>query len=411
IHVSSVLRVRGRLEVLARRWVAEHQHGARSAAHLLDLGGAVGREDDAGHPESLWSGRGRAAKSVGCLSAGLPGKTRNHRAGTDPGLDPGRVGAEMRDAAVSDRADAQILAGGPEAGRPDLLCGNVCGSSQPRHGIVYPLRPAGRPGDRGGGMTVRLSLLTLLLALLVCNGRAIAKERYYSAADFGRVEKVDAHMHVYGPADRLVAEAIRDRVHFLTINVDSPDHGPIPRQLHDAASLRRRYPGRVAFAGTFSAAGFTKPGWSRAALGEIDDALAEGAVGVKIWKNFGMVVRDTNGRYVMPDDPRLEPIYSMLEREHIVLLGHLAEPLDCWLPYSKMIVKGDADYYRQHPQYYMYLHPDRPKHDQILAARDRMLAAHPQLRFDALHLASLEWDVDRIGAFLDRFPEADVDMA
>lgn len=257
----------------------------------------------------------------------------------------------------------------------------------------------------------RLGLLALLVALLACEGRAIAQERYYSAADFGRVEKVDAHMHVYGPADRLVAEAIRDRVHFLTINVDSPDHGPIPRQLHDAASLRRRYPGRVAFAGTFSAAGFTKPGWSRAALGEIDDALAEGAVGVKIWKNFGMVVRDTNGRYVMPDDPRLEPIYSMLQREHIVLLGHLAEPLDCWLPYSKMIVKGDADYYRQHPQYYMYLHPDRPKHDEILAARDRMLAAHPQLRFDALHLASLEWDVDRIGAFLDRFPEADVDMA
>jgi predicted TIM-barrel fold metal-dependent hydrolase len=239
----------------------------------------------------------------------------------------------------------------------------------------------------------------------------MSRERYYSAADFGRVEKVDAHMHVYGPANLLVRQAIRDHVHFLTINVDSPDHGSIPRQLHDAGSLRRRYPGRVAFAGTFSAAGFTKPGWSREALREIDEALAQGAVGVKIWKNFGMVVRDSSGRYVMPDDPRLEPIYSMLQREHIVLLGHMAEPLDCWLPYSKMIVKGDVDYYRQHPQYYMYLHPDMPKHDEILAARDRMLAAHPQLRFDAVHLASLEWDVDRIGAFLDRFPEADVDMA
>ena len=240
---------------------------------------------------------------------------------------------------------------------------------------------------------------------------ARAQERYYSAADFGRVQKVDAHMHVNGPANLLVAQAIRDRFHFLTINVDSPDHGPIPRQLHDAASLRRRYPGWVAFAGTFSAAGFTRPGWSREALREIDAALAQGAVGVKIWKNFGMTVRNANGRYVMPDDPRLEPIYSMLQREHVVLLGHLAEPLDCWLPYSKMIVRGDADYYRQHPQYYMYLHPDRPGHDEILAARDRMLAAHPQLRFDALHLASLEWDVDRVAAFLDRFPQADVDMA
>ncbi len=257
----------------------------------------------------------------------------------------------------------------------------------------------------------RLLTLGTACLLTLAPAAARAQERYYSTTDFARVQKVDAHMHIYGPANLLVAEAIRDGFHILTINVDDPDHGSIPRQLHDAASLHRRYPGRVAFAGTFSAAGFTKPGWSTGAVHEIDAAVAQGAVGIKIWKNFGMVVRDGTGRYVMPDDPRLEPIYSMLQREHIVLLGHMAEPLDCWLPYSKMIVKGDADYYRQHPEYYMYLHPDRPGHDEILAARDRMLAAHPRLRFDAVHLASLEWDVDRIAAFLDRFPEADVDMA
>ncbi|MGH8269781.1 MAG: amidohydrolase family protein, partial [Steroidobacteraceae bacterium] len=281
------------------------------------------------------------------------------------------------------------------------------------YGVVYPFRATCGRGDQREGIGMMGRWLALGAACLLVSNPAAARrqERYYSAADFARVEKVDAHMHVYGPADLLVAEAIRDRFHLLTINVDTTEHGSVPRQLHDAASLRRRYPGWVAFAGTFSAAGFTRPGWSREALHQIDEALEQGAVGVKIWKNFGMIVRDTNGRYVMPDDPRLEPIYSMLQREHIVLLGHMAEPLDCWLPYSQMIVKGDADYYREHPQYYMYLHPDRPTHDEILAARDRMLAAHPQLRFDAVHLASLEWDVDRIAAFLDRFPKADVDMA
>jgi predicted TIM-barrel fold metal-dependent hydrolase len=33
------------------------------------------------------------------------------------------------------------------------------------------------------------------------------------------------------------------------------------------------------------------------------------------------------------------------------------------------------------------------------------------LTFDAVHLASLEWDVDRVAAFLDRFPTASVDLA
>ena len=40
-----------------------------------------------------------------------------------------------------------------------------------------------------------------------------------------------------------------------------------------------------------------------------------------------------------------------------------------------------------------------------------MLRAHPGLRFDAVHLASLEWDVDRVADFLERFPNASVDLA
>ena len=178
-----------------------------------------------------------------------------------------------------------------------------------------------------------------------------------------------------------------------------------------AESLQKRYPGRVAFAATFSVAGFQAPGWGAATREQIQAALAAGAVGVKIWKNIGMELRDPDGSYVMPDDARLEPIIAELERGHVVLLGHQAEPLNCWLPYAKMTVRSDRDYFREHPQYYMYQHPQMPSHDTILAARDRLLSAHPALRFDAVHLASLEWDVDRVAAFLDRFPNASVDLA
>ncbi len=76
-----------------------------------------------------------------------------------------------------------------------------------------------------------------------------------------------------------------------------------------------------------------------------------------------------------------------------------------------MTVKSDRDYFRAHPQYYMYLHPEVPSHEAQLTARDHMLAMHPTLRFDSVHLASLEWDVDAIAHFLDRFPQASVDLA
>jgi hypothetical protein len=238
-----------------------------------------------------------------------------------------------------------------------------------------------------------------------------AASRLYTADDFARIEKIDAHMHVHGPADRLMAQALADHFRILTIDVDYPDYPPIGEQRRDALSLRERYPGRVAFATTFSVDGFLSPGWSAAVVRDIDADVARGAVGVKIWKNIGMTLRDAEGRYVMPDDPRLEPVIAHLEHRHIVLLGHQAEPLNCWLPPEKMTVRSDREYFHEHPQYYMYGHPEMPSHDAILAARDRMLRAHPALRFDAVHLASLEWDVDRVADFLERFPEARVDVA
>ena len=254
----------------------------------------------------------------------------------------------------------------------------------------------------------------LAAALLTSFARAqgnSASERYYRLDDFRRVTKIDAHMHVHGAAEHLLAAARRDNFRILTLNVDYPDFPPLAEQLADAIALKQRYPGRVAFAGTFSVVGFNEPGWTEKAQQQIDAALAGGAVGIKIWKNIGMALKDRDGRYVLPDDARLEPIYSRLEREHVVLLGHQAEPLNCWLPFEKMTVRSDREYFREHPQYYMAAHPEMPSHQSILAARDRMLKAHPALRFEGVHLASLEWDVDRVANFLDRFPDARVDVA
>jgi predicted TIM-barrel fold metal-dependent hydrolase len=251
------------------------------------------------------------------------------------------------------------------------------------------------------------ALAGLLLAAL--SGAALAQT--YSVADFAQVDKIDAHVHLHGPADHFMAQAAQDGFRVLSINVDYPDFPPIDVQQRDAIALHRRYPGRAAFAATFGVDAFAAPGWADATVARIDAAVEQGAVGVKVWKNIGMALRDPAGRYVMLDDARLEPVFAHMERQGIVLLGHQAEPLNCWLPFEKMTVRSDQEYFREHPQYYMFEHPEMPSHAAQLAARDRMLAAHPALRFDAVHLASLEWDVDEVARFLDRFPQATVDLA
>jgi len=78
----------------------------------------------------------------------------------------------------------------------------------------------------------------------------------------------------------------------------------------------------------------------------------------------------------------------------------------------QMTTENDRGYFREHPEYYMYLHPEMPSYEDQIAARDRFLERAPKnLRFDGAHLASLEWSVEQLARFLDKYPQAVVDMA
>ena len=55
----------------------------------------------------------------------------------------------------------------------------------------------------------------------------------------------------------------------------------------------------------------------------------------------------------MIDDERFTPIFRSLVARDIVVLGHQGEPRNAWLPLDEMTVKGDRDYFAEHPQYHM----------------------------------------------------------
>jgi predicted TIM-barrel fold metal-dependent hydrolase len=124
-----------------------------------------------------------------------------------------------------------------------------------------------------------------------------------------------------------------------------------------------------------------------------------------------MQQRDPNGHAVTIDDARFTPIFRFLEQRGVIVLGHLGEPRNAWLPLESMTIRGDREYFTAHPQYHMFAHPEWPSYEDQIAARNRMLDQHPKLHFVALHLASLEWSVDRIDEFLKRYPNASVDLA
>jgi len=234
---------------------------------------------------------------------------------------------------------------------------------------------------------------------------------FYLMDDFKKVSKINTHVHLRMEDTIFIKQAIEDNFRLLNINVNSTAGGPIERQRSIAINLKKAFPDDLAYATTFSVKNWGSPSWQQETIDYLKESFDKGAIAVKVWKNIGLDLRDKNGKFVMIDDPRFDPIIDFIEKNNKTLIGHLGEPRNCWLPLDKMTVKGDKDYFSTHPQYYMYLHPEYPSYEDQINAKDRMLTKHPNIRFIGAHLGSLEWSVDALASQLDMHPNMAVDMA
>ena len=228
----------------------------------------------------------------------------------------------------------------------------------------------------------------------------------FQADDFSRVEKIDIHFHLHTDDKRFMDLAAKDRFSVLNIATQSAPAAVMQEKHRTIFAQFQAHPHRVAPVSSFSMDGWDQPTWQQKTIQHLDQTFAKGAVGVKVWKNIGMEFRDRDGNLVMIDDAQFDAIFAHLKNRGIVLMGHLGEPKNCWLPLDQMTVNNDRGYFQRNPKYHMFLHPEMPSYEQQIAARDRMLAKHPDLPFLAAHLASLEWSVDELAKFLDRFPNA-----
>ena len=252
-------------------------------------------------------------------------------------------------------------------------------------------------------------IITLIISSLVLINRCQKKAEYYTYKDFEKVAKTDVHLHINTLDPRYIELATRYNFRVVSPNVDS--RIPIEEQLKTASAIKKAWPGKFAFLGTFSVDSFGKPGFTDNTIARINKCMKAGASGIKIWKNIGMVLKNQQGKYVMVDDPAFDSIFNYLEQNKIPVMGHLGEPRNCWLPLNEMTDSSNYRYYKSNPQYHMYLHPEAPSYEDQINARDNLLKKHPKLDFTGSHIASLEWSVDEVAKRFDKFPNLKVDLS
>jgi hypothetical protein len=266
-------------------------------------------------------------------------------------------------------------------------------------------------------------LVAALIAIVVCGcfftgasaSRSTPVKQGSGTADdlqaFAAMQPIDSHVHAFQSDPGFTAMISGWRLHVLDITVADTQgiYGDLEKELAAAKSFVQSSDGHASLCVTFDPFKFQEKDFAGRTVKRLQEEFAAGAVAVKIWKNIGMELKRPNGSYVMPDDPVFQPIYQAIAAENKTLIAHMAEPTSSWKPLDPD--NPDYEYYKENPEWHMYLHPDHPRKETILAARDHLLEQNPKLRVIGAHLGSMETDVDEIAKRFDRYPNFAVDMA
>jgi predicted TIM-barrel fold metal-dependent hydrolase len=130
----------------------------------------------------------------------------------------------------------------------------------------------------------------------------------------------------------------------------------------------------------------------------IKNAVAQGVIGLKVYKNLGLNLKDNSGERVKVDDKRLNPIWKICGELNIPILIHSGEPS----PFFDHIDKHNERFLhaRQKPQSFRNS-DEYPSFDEVMQEQYNMFKNNPNTTFINAHLGWYGNDLDKMSAQLD----------
>lgn len=144
------------------------------------------------------------------------------------------------------------------------------------------------------------------------------------------------------------------------------------------------------------------------AAGRLRAQVARGAEGLKIWKPFGLRVRDQNGTLVAIDDRRLDPLWETAAELRLPVVFHVADPVAFFEPFDERNERWEE--LKRYPDWHVPSPPFPPFLTAITQFAN-LIANHPATVFIGAHAGSYAENLEWVGALLDRCPNFYVDIS
>jgi uncharacterized protein len=153
---------------------------------------------------------------------------------------------------------------------------------------------------------------------------------------------IDVHNHQWDMADGDLRPLLRqmDSLNMgLMVNLSGRGWGSVAESdrffTGSLTNIARTSPRRLVLFTNVLFDGIGKPGWAADAVRRLEADVKAGARGLKVYKNLGFDIKDSDGKRVAVDDPRLDPVWAKCGELGIPVLIHTADPKSFWDPMDR----------------------------------------------------------------------------
>lgn len=145
--------------------------------------------------------------------------------------------------------------------------------------------------------------------------------------------------------------------------------------------------------------------WAAARLRE---QVARGAQGLKIWKPFGLQVRDHRDQLVPIDDDRLHPLWATAGELSLPVMIHIADPVAFFWPLDETNERWEE--LHDHPDWH-FPSPPYPSFSTLMTQFANLIKRHPQTTFIGAHVGCYAENLGWVGHLLDECPNFYIDIS
>ena len=150
------------------------------------------------------------------------------------------------------------------------------------------------------------------------------------------------------------------------------------------------------------------PGFAERTANQLREAAKRGVSGLKIFKQFGLNYRNSDGSLLSIDDPRWDPIWEACGELGLPVIIHTADPAAFFDPIDETNERWEE--LSRHPDWSFH-GDDFPTRESLLQARNRVIQRHPKTQFIGAHIANNSEDLQTVSKWLDKYPNLWIEPA